>query len=89
MRITEPRTTGHKYYATDLEIELQDGRMVSIHLASDDPEPSQVALVDWDSREEFDREQSDGHYEREATRIVVDAIFAALNRTSAYEGGQS
>jgi hypothetical protein len=63
-----------KYYETSLELELSDGRVVRADLTSDDPEPSTRALEDWESREEFERENCDGHYEREATRLVADLL---------------
>ena len=73
MRIED--TTQGKYYRTELLVTLDDGRTVTVDISSNDPEPSYTEIEVWGSREEFDRECSDGHYEREATRIVADAIL--------------
>lgn len=70
----EDHTRPGKYYSTDLTITLEDGRTVEVELSSSDPEPSHVELRDWPSRAIFDEECCDGHYEREATRLVADAL---------------
>ena len=67
-----------KYYSTLLSVELLDGRTVSVEVSSSDPEPS------WREKHE-NREMAaigewpcDGHYEREATSLVVGIIKGAL-----------
>ena len=75
MKVSEVTRKG-KYYETRLDVELPDGRVVWVSLTSDDPEPSATEIErNWESREEFDNENCDGHYEREATRLVANALL--------------
>ena len=69
-------TTSGKYYRTELLVTLDDGRTVTVDITSSDPEPSYVEIESWGGREAFDEKISDGHYEREATRIVADKILS-------------
>jgi hypothetical protein len=61
--------TEGKYYRTELIVTLDDGRTVSVDLSSSDPKPSYA------EEQDPDFEICDGHYEREATRIVADVLL--------------
>lgn len=70
--------TSGKYYRTELVVHLSDGRKVDVELSSGDPEPSYIekeaAAVSECAEDYF----CDGHYERDATRIVADQIIRKL-----------
>lgn len=65
--------TGGKYYSTELTVTLSDGRTVDVLLSSGDGAPSYLETADPDF------EICDGHYEREATRIVADVLLNLAN----------
>lgn len=70
--------TEGKYYNTTLKVWHEDGTIVVVEIASQDPKPSYKTIEKWGSEEEFYSNNCNGHYERKATRDVADAIIERL-----------